>query len=294
MIDKLKRIFPSLEHYETIPAKLNNQLKWFVTPDSQLIGIHPEELQEKDLLLLSTLLNPYENLFPPMTEEEEKWQNWIQEEGAALENRDTIRFVFFQFPKNQIEPQAFKDAINQLFEKETTILWENEHEGVIIDTYNDNLEEGISYKEIIDILISDLYINIRFFVGPYFHTLDGVKDYYEQIKLGAKLSFKSSQQHVITYIEAIPYIFVAQVDSSFKKNLPNLILQEFQEDKDFLKMIELFFESNLNVTVAAKKLYMHRNSLQYRIERFYEKTGIDVRIFQQALTVYLAILALDK
>lgn len=75
------------------------------------------------------------------------------------------------------------------------------------------------------------------------------------------------------------------------KDLPKLILQEFQRDNEFITMMEVFFKSNLNVSVAAKKLYMHRNSLQYRIDKFYEKTGIDVRIFHQALTVYLAILA---
>ncbi|MBS3680550.1 helix-turn-helix domain-containing protein [Ornithinibacillus massiliensis] len=293
MIDNLKAYFPSLEHYTTIPAKLNNSLKWFLTSDSQLVGIHPDELQEKDLLLLSTFLTPYHNLFPSMTEEEKQWKNWIHTDEYP-NNNSTFRFVYFQLPSKQIELSAFKSAINQLFEREFPILWENEQEGIIIESFNRELEDTISYKEIIDILISDLYINIRFFVGPYFHSNEGIKKYYQQIKAGAKLSFKCSQLQVITFLEAIPHILVDHADSSFNKDLPNLILQEFQDDKEFITMMEVFFKSNLNVSVAAKKLYMHRNSLQYRIDKYYEKTGIDVRIFHQALTVYLAILALNK
>lgn len=293
MIDNLRAYFPSLEHYKTIPPKLNSNLKWFLTSDSQLVGIHPDDLQEKDLLLLSTLLTPYHNLFPSMTEEERQWKNWIHTDEYP-NNSSTFRFVYFQLPSNQIELSTFKDAINQLFEREVPILWENEQEGIIIESFYRELEDAISYKEIIDILISDLYINIRFFVGPYFHSNEGIKKYYQQIKAGAKLSFKSSQVHVINFLEAIPHILVDHVDSSFRKDLPNLILQEFQGDNEFITMMEVFFKSNLNVSVAAKKLYMHRNSLQYRIDKFYEKTGIDVRIFHQALTVYLAILALNK
>ncbi|WP_232787093.1 helix-turn-helix domain-containing protein [Planococcus sp. MB-3u-03] len=39
---------------------------------------------------------------------------------------------------------------------------------------------------------------------------------------------------------------------------------------------------------------MHRNSLQYRLDRFHENTGIDVRKFEHAMAVYLAILIKSK
>jgi DNA-binding PucR family transcriptional regulator len=58
-----------------------------------------------------------------------------------------------------------------------------------------------------------------------------------------------------------------------------------------LKMLETFVQCNLNISETAKELYMHRNSLQYRLDRFLEKTGIDVRQFQHAMPVYLAMLA---
>ncbi|WP_042149214.1 CdaR family transcriptional regulator [Paucisalibacillus sp. EB02] len=291
MIEKLKKYFPSLQHYETVPTEINLDLKWFQLDDGQLIGINPSELEDKDLLLLHTFLNPYQNHFPLMTEEEKKWEKWIKMEIDYPETISSFRFVYFKIPSNQIEPQHFKDAINQLFEKETTILWENETEGVIVDYQRSDLEEEISYKEIIDILMSDLYINIQFFVGPYLSTLVGIKEHYEQLVSGAITAFTYSENSVVSYIEAIPYLLMDQVSPSFKVELNHLILQDFTDDVDFIRMIEVFLESNLNISVAAKKLYMHRNSLQYRIDKFHEKTGIDIRVFQQALTVYLALIA---
>ncbi|MBY6268509.1 helix-turn-helix domain-containing protein, partial [Parageobacillus thermoglucosidasius] len=55
-------------------------------------------------------------------------------------------------------------------------------------------------------------------------------------------------------------------------------------------IIKTFFQCDLNVSLAAKKLYMHRNSLQYRIDKFIEKTGMDIKHFQGAVAVYLAML----
>ncbi|MER2142109.1 MAG: helix-turn-helix domain-containing protein, partial [Priestia megaterium] len=51
---------------------------------------------------------------------------------------------------------------------------------------------------------------------------------------------------------------------------------------------------NLNVSLAAKKLYMHRNSLQYRIEKFIDRTHLDIKHFTGAVSAYLAILALKN
>ncbi|WP_217988500.1 PucR family transcriptional regulator [Paucisalibacillus globulus] len=294
MIDKLKKYFPSLQHYETVPTDINLDFKWFQMDNGQLVGIHPSELEEKDLVLLHTLLKPYENHFPILTEDEQRWKQWIKmKDGHPRLNR-SYRLVYFKIPSNQIQPQEFKEAINQLFEKETTILWENKSEGVIVEYLRSDLEEEISYTEIIDILMSDLYINIQFFVGPYLSTLDGIKEHYEQLISGALTALTYSEKSVVSYIEAIPYLLMEQVSPQFKEELNHLILQDFTDDVEFIKMIEVFLESNLNISVAAKKLYMHRNSLQYRIDKFHENTGIDIRVFQQALTVYLALISRTK
>src|SRR5690606_28170611 len=140
---------------------------------------HQNELDDKSIALLQTFLKPFQPIFPQMTEEEEKWHGWIQNNLTPPEFDITYRLVYFQIPHKQMEPQVFKDAINQLFEKDITMLWENENEGVIIETKT--IEENISYKEIIDILMSDLYANIHFFVGPYRSSLKEIKNQYQQL-----------------------------------------------------------------------------------------------------------------
>jgi DNA-binding PucR family transcriptional regulator len=46
----------------------------------------------------------------------------------------------------------------------------------------------------------------------------------------------------------------------------------------------------MNVSLAAKKLYLHRNTLQYRVDKFIEKTGIDIKHFGNAVSIYLALM----
>ena len=62
-----------------------------------------------------------------------------------------------------------------------------------------------------------------------------------------------------------------------------------QMEAETLDTIQCFFENNLNVSETARQLYIHRNTLMYRIEKVRKFTGLDVRNFDQAIIFKLAM-----
>ena len=58
-------------------------------------------------------------------------------------------------------------------------------------------------------------------------------------------------------------------------------------DADMLGTAEKFLENNLNVSETARKLYMHRNTLTYRLDKIERATGLDIRNFSDAITFRL-------
>ena len=294
MINQLRKVFKSLLIYNEGISNLDPEYKWFLADNHEIIGIHNEEITAKDASLLAAFLSPYNIKFPVLTDEEQKWSKLIHSTDANPEADFTLdrpyRFVYFSIRKNQTNPTLFKDAIHELFAKKVPILWENGHEGIIIEERTQE-EDSISFEQIIDVLMSDLYVKINFFVGPFKGDLEVVNQYYRSIIEAAKIAVSYSNKAVTTYIESVPYLFIDQTDEDFRLNIGKTVLQEYINDEETLKMIETFVECNLNVSETSKELHMHRNSLQYRLDRFHEKTGIDVRQFHQAMTVYLALLA---
>ena len=70
-------------------------------------------------------------------------------------------------------------------------------------------------------------------------------------------------------------------------------IRQFLLDHELVETVEKFFENNLNVCQTSKKTFMHRNTLLYRIEKVKKILGLDVRKFEDAITIKI-ILSLNE
>ena len=79
-------------------------------------------------------------------------------------------------------------------------------------------------------------------------------------------------------------IFIQEI---FGNNLP------IDFDEETLTTINKFFENNLNVSETSRQLFVHRNTLVYRIEKLQKSTGLDIRTFDDALTFKIALMVVN-
>ena len=79
-------------------------------------------------------------------------------------------------------------------------------------------------------------------------------------------------------------IFMREV---FGDNIPDDL------DEETVSTINKFFENNLNVSETSRQLYVHRNTLVYRIEKLQKSTGLDIRVFDDALTFKIALMVVS-
>ena len=64
-------------------------------------------------------------------------------------------------------------------------------------------------------------------------------------------------------------------------------------DEEILTTINKFLENNLNVSETSRQLYIHRNTLVYRIEKLQKAIGLDMRVFDDALTFKIALMVIE-
>ena len=126
-----------------------------------------------------------------------------------------------------------------------------------------------------------------------FHLRDLAKSYKEaQIAIEVGKVF-DTEKYVINYEN----LGIGRLIYQLPTTLCEMFLQEvFKKnpidalDKETLFTIHKFFENNLNVSETARKLFVHRNTLVYRLEKIKKLTGLDLREFDDAITFKVALM----
>lgn len=73
----------------------------------------------------------------------------------------------------------------------------------------------------------------------------------------------------------------------FGEGIPDIL-----DDEEAMSTINKFFENNLNISETARQLYVHRNTLVYRLERIEKAIGLDIRTFDDAMTFRIAVMVI--
>ena len=79
----------------------------------------------------------------------------------------------------------------------------------------------------------------------------------------------------------------------FRKVISHKNVQIVLQDKALMSTISAFFANNLNTSNTSEKTYMHRNTLNYRLDKIKRYTGLNLRLFEHAL-VFKNLIIIDE
>ena len=296
-VNQLQTIYPSLVCLPSDQPLEVKEYKWYQTNRDEIVGIKKSDLTDREMHMLDLFLTPYRYDTPYITEREQQWLDAIyhnQIDSFKKNNApERFRFVFFQLSERDTDQETFREAIQGLFSSAMPIIWENAHSGFIIEeSVVANQEEDLSYEPIIDVLMSDFYMKLSFYVSEYNFHIDDAPAHFTWSKHCFQIANRHLNKDVTSFLDVLPYLYLDHMPGEKGERIITGTLQVVVDEPELLETVRVFLECNSNATVTAKKLYMHRNSLQYRIDKFIEKTGIDVRQFHEALPTYMALLQL--
>lgn len=147
---------------------------------------------------------------------------------------------------------------------------------------------------IVDTLGMEAMVGVRISYGTIVEELKDVSRSYKEADMAMEVGrVFYSQRRVLSYkvlgigrlIHQLPASLCEMfLDEVFEGNA----MDNFEEEE--LTAVYTFFENNLNISETARKLYVHRNTLVYRLEKIQKKTGLDVRVFEDAMTFKIALM----
>lgn len=184
-------------------------------------------------------------------------------------------------------PDKQKDFIINISETEIAIVKETKRNIDVSDL------EKLA-RSIIDTLSGEFYTHCVIGIGT---IVDGIKELASSFK-EAQIALEvgkvfDTEKTIVSYenlgIARLIYQLPTTLCETFLKEVFKMGSIE-SLDQETLFTIQKFFENNLNVSETSRKLFVHRNTLVYRLEKIKKLTGLDLREFEHAIVFKIALM----
>ena len=150
---------------------------------------------------------------------------------------------------------------------------------------------------IVDMMNSEAMMNVRVAYGTVVSELREVSKSYKEATMAMDVGkIFYAEKCVISYAK----LGIGRLIYQLPVNLCKIFIEEifgdnvpYDMDEETLTTINKFFENNLNVSETSRQLFIHRNTLVYRIEKLQKSTGLDIRVFDDALTFKIALMVVN-
>jgi hypothetical protein len=272
------------------------------------IGLPATEMDNTTKQLIDALVEQQPRMW--FGESEERlWAHILQQEPAAWKNRwqqqgydRETKFGHVYVWLDQTDGpdtdtfHSMKEMIGNMLEHASFLIPLHPHMYVWIIPYYDQYQADIKplLRGLVDTITSECMVDVLFFAGEGYTMPQDVRRLVERERTYAQVAARfRGEEKVSTYTDILPCLLLQSLPYDELKHLVNQLLGPLEHDQEAVQTLAALFAENLNVSETAKSLYIHRNSLQYRLDKIADKTGLNVRQFSDALRAYIALQALD-
>ena len=213
-------------------------------------------------------------------------------------NSDVSRVCMLIKVTNQTDVSAY-DVVQNLFpdKNKDFVININETDIALVKEIRSNIDPRDIDKlagSIVDTLSSEFYTHCVVGIGT---VVDSIKDLARSFK-EAQIALEvgkvfDTEKTIVSYNN----LGIARLIYQLPTTLCEMFLKEVFKrgsieslDHETLFTIQRFFENNLNVSETSRKLFVHRNTLVYRLEKIKKITGLDLREFEDAIVFKVALM----
>ncbi len=163
---------------------------------------------------------------------------------------------------------------------------------LVRDMTGENAEDIMDYTMALqDTLQNELGIQAHIGVSETVATLRELAHAYRQARQAAEIgrTFRSAGQ-IYEYRSLVLERFLSEIPGETARRYASLLFNTGTArlfNDEMLETVDVFISKDLNLTDSARELYIHRNTLVYRLDKLHRLSGLDLRHFRDAMTFKL-------
>ena len=213
-------------------------------------------------------------------------------------NIEEPRVVFLIKFLNKTDMMPFEMLQNMFPDKSKDyVVSVSEYDIVLVKELKENTDmreiERMAVN-IADTLSTEFYTKVFIGISTVVDSLKDLAKAYQEAQVALEVGkVFETEKNIISYEN----LGIGRLIYQLPTTLCEMFLQEvFKKgsleslDRETLMTIQSFFENNLNVSETSRKLFVHRNTLVYRLDKIRKLTGLDLREFEHAITFKVALM----
>lgn len=210
------------------------------------------------------------------------------------------RVVYVIGFENKKDATALELVKNLFASKTRDFVTEIDDSSMILIKDTRDMKEDQDLKNLADMIVDNLHteamVRVRVGYGNRVNNLPDIARSYQEAKMALEVGkiFYADKETI-----AYRYLGIGRLIYQLPMSLCEMFIHEvFGEEvpdvfnEEISSTIQKFFENNLNISETARQLYVHRNTLVYRLERLEKAIGLDIRKFDDAMTFKIAMMVL--
>ncbi|MCI5919537.1 MAG: helix-turn-helix domain-containing protein [Roseburia sp.] len=210
--------------------------------------------------------------------------------------------VVFVIDVERKKDSTIMEMVKNLFvTKAKDFVTEVDEQSIILVKDTRDMKEEDNLENLAEMIVDNLHaeamVRVRVGYGNRVRNLQDIAKSYQEAKMALEVGrIFYADKEIISYSK----LGIGRLIYQLPMSLCEMFIQEvfgggipdiFNEET--LTTIQKFFENNLNISETARQLYVHRNTLVYRLERLEKIIGLDIRKFDDAMTFKIAMMVLD-
>ena len=223
----------------------------------------------------------------------------IYSRAKKLRIENKIRRVVYVVEARTDEDAGMLEIMRNIFpskHKDFVTVVDQEHIILAKELKSTDTPEDIEThaKTICDTLSSEAMQPVRVGIGTAVNDLKFVSRSFKEAKMALEVGKIFEMTSLVINYETLGIgRLIYQLPMSLCRMFVNEVLRGEDADdfdEETLITVDKFFENNLNVSETARKLYIHRNTLVYRLDKLQKQTGLDLRNFDDAITFKITLM----
>ncbi|WP_242258662.1 helix-turn-helix domain-containing protein [Streptococcus thoraltensis] len=216
------------------------------------------------------------------------WQSFLQGESTLPIAERDLQLIYLHHPSPL--SSELKRLLKDIFPNSLLVTELSAHQSLLVLDASDLHDSSDIIKDLLPTIEGDFGLSLKVSIG---NAWTGFSEQDLQIILSMEYAIfqesreENAQQLITTFAQALLWSLAKKRDIALLSQKLIALMDRLKDGRD---LVIAMWQEHGNLVQTAQRLFIHRNSLQYRLDKFYQTTGLNLKNLDDLALAYLLIL----